>query len=517
MDPTEPAPTPQAVSTLQLPGQGSRRVPWASATALLLCLGVAFGVYGTNLNDYFLGDDFDLIVSFYRAPPSYFFELLYSNESGTVWSNLGIDSAHGQGYLRPLKIWLLKLDLWAWGPRPLGFHLTATLLFGLLLFATCRLVDLAVPGRREFALLAAALVGIHPVFAEIVPFLTAREETLAALFVVAALVALLSHRQRGSSPLWFTLSLALGLMSKESAIVAVPLALGWDLVQGHLRPRRQQLRAALRLYGPALALLAVYFALRWKAFGNPLGGGGETTTFLSVSAFLGFHAVLLPSLVAPGMFALWRIPHVGWMLAALALLATVVAVGRSDPNRRRALLFFGPVWYLGATSILHGTYRSHRHDALIVVGLCSFAAVLLLALSDRLASRVRLGVAVAALAVAAPAFLPPTFWMARRFHEASRTVSDMRARIEAETARVPDGAVILIQGVPQQILPPYYFGWGLVSSLKRPFTATDVGNRTLVVNRHNRRMTKSRILVPKAYTLRLNLLKPPPAPSPPPD
>ncbi|HVO11164.1 MAG TPA: hypothetical protein VMX54_10535 [Vicinamibacteria bacterium] len=493
------------------PGAGEpaplrRRRGWTDTrVALLACLCLAFGVYWINLDDYFLGDDFDLIGSFYGAPPRYFFELLYNNESGSAWKNLGIDSAQGHGYLRPLKIWLLKADLTAWGARPLGFHLTATLLFGLLLFATYRLIDLALPNRREFALLGAALVGIHPAFAEIVPFLTAREETLAALFVVAAVVALVSHRARGSSPSWFTLFLALGLLSKESAIVALPLAVGWDLVHGHLRLyRTRELRCALRVYGPSVLLLVVYGALRRVAFGNLLGGEGPTA-FLSARAWLWFHARLFSSLIEARTFAGWWIPNVGWLMAGLALLTTSIALARTfRTGGWRALLFFGPVWYLGATSILHGTYFSHRHNAVVAVGAASFAAVVCSALAGAAGPGGRRLVAAAAFALGALAWLPPTLAMERRFDQASGVVSDVRRRIEAATAHLPEGSAVKIVGVPQQAVPPYYFGWGLVSSLKRPFTPSDVGNRLVLVNRRNLMMNGSPLSRPRVYALKLD-------------
>lgn len=42
-------------------------------------------IYVPNLHDYFLGDDFDLIGSFYDKPASYFLRLLADNASGDAW------------------------------------------------------------------------------------------------------------------------------------------------------------------------------------------------------------------------------------------------------------------------------------------------------------------------------------------------------------------------------------------------------------------------------------------------
>jgi len=321
---------------------------------------------------------------------------------------------------------------------------------------------------------------------------------------VAAVVALLRHRRQGRSPLWFTVFLGLGLLSKESAIVAVPLALGWDLVDGQISHRARDLRSALRVYGPALLLLLVYGALRYVAFGNFHGGEGPTH-FLSVRHWLRFHTRMFTSMSEPRTFSGWWIPGVGWLVGGLAVLATLIALGRAGRTGRwRALLFFGPLWYAGATSMLHGTYFSHRHNAVVAVGVASFAAVVCAALAGEAGVASRRLVAVAAFGLAALAWLPPTLAMERQFDHASRVVSDVRQRIEAATAGLPDGAAVKIVGAPQRAGPPYYFGWALVSSLKRPFTPADVGNRLVLVNRRNRLMTGSSPTRPSVYALELD-------------
>ena len=101
---------------------------------------LAVGIYAPTLADYFIGDDFDLIQSFWGKPPSYFFQLLYSNESGDVWKSWGIDPEQGQGFLRPVKIWLLKLQWEIWGTRAFGFHLTSLVLFAAIVLLVRALV-----------------------------------------------------------------------------------------------------------------------------------------------------------------------------------------------------------------------------------------------------------------------------------------------------------------------------------------------------------------------------------------
>src|SRR3990172_4773609 len=58
-------------------GDGAVTARTARIACLVALAALAVGVYARNLDDYFLGDDFDLIQSFYGEPPSYFLKLLW--------------------------------------------------------------------------------------------------------------------------------------------------------------------------------------------------------------------------------------------------------------------------------------------------------------------------------------------------------------------------------------------------------------------------------------------------------
>jgi hypothetical protein len=342
----------------------SGRAGRAACLALLACL--PFALYGVNLDDYFVGDDFDFLVSMHDQPASYFWQRLYANEAGDVWKDAGFDDELGRGYLRPVKIWLLKANQVVSGTDPLGYHLTSTLVFSGLLVAVFLLFEELMPGRRPFAWLAALAVGVHPTFAEIVPFITARDEALASLFGVLAIRGFVRFRRRGTSPLPFYVFYALALLSKESAFPVAAVAVGYDAVHGEIDPRTEQgRRSAWRAHGPTLLLLCAYFGLRIVAFGNPKGGDVGETSFTSVGALLGFHPALFRSLLAPSQL---RFPWPGWLAAGIGLgvAAGLVQVWRRDDRDRclRLLAFVGPAWYLGATALLHGTYFTTRHHGM---------------------------------------------------------------------------------------------------------------------------------------------------------
>jgi hypothetical protein len=470
---------------------------------LALLLLAAAAVYAVNLDDYFIGDDFDLIGSFYGKPPSYFLELLYSNESGDVWATWGIDPALGRGFIRPVKIWLLKLDFELWGTATLGYHVTSTLFFVGIVAMVHRLLCMLLPGRFWLPLAGAWVAAIHPVFSEVVPFITAREEVIAVFFSLLSFHAFLRFRTRGCSRLPFYLFYAAALFTKESAISAVGLAAAHDLVHGRLLPpSRRRAADTLRVYLPVVVLLVVYFALRYVAFGNFKGGDAVPTDYLSPSAFLAFHTLFYRSLFHPTSFLLGDLPGVGFLGAVLlaGLLAFVILrAGDLDRARVRELIFLGPLWYLCSTAVLYGTYFAGRRNILPVLGLILFLTVLADSVSGILRPAWRPGGLAAALLVATLLLLPPTVQNSLEYQHAARTVSRVRAEIDARTSHLPPGSNVFITHVPQWQVPPYYFGWALRSALKRPFTDSDLANHSRVVELRNMQLNRDRTPPPQRY------------------
>jgi hypothetical protein len=479
------------------------RAARAACIALLACL--PFALYGINLDDYFVGDDFDFLVSIHDKPPAYFAARLWDNESGSVWSDAGFDSAQGRGYLRPVKIWLLKLNQIASGTSPFGYHLTSTLVFSALAVAVFLLLESLLPGRRPFAFLGAAAAALHPTFAEVVPFITARDEALAALFGVLSVLAFVRFREQGRSPLAWYACYALALLSKESAFPYAVIAVGYDLAFSRASPLTREGRLRLlRAHAPIALIALAYLGLRVVAFGNVRGGDVGETHFASPAAFVHFHAWLFRSLVAPSQLALPWPRAVGVAAAVAAAACTAWLLVRGDRRRYGPLLVFvGPVWYLGATALLHGTYFTTRHHGMAVIGLAMFASALLAGVTSRLAPNAQRAVCAALLLGCAAAFAPPAYLLARNYDAAAGVTSRVRQAIDDRTRDLPDGCAVRITGVPQWTERPWYFGWGLRSALSRPFTPGDLANRCTVVNDRNLELTGARIEIPERFDLEI--------------
>jgi hypothetical protein len=439
-----------------------------------------------------------------------------------------------------VKIWLLALDYRVWATNPLGFHLMATALFAI------NLVLIALVARRligeddwTFPLLAAFTAAVHPVFAEVVPFITAREEILASAFALAALHAFLRHRQAGAGIAPVCVFLALALLSKESGIVAPLLLGGYDLaailmVDRSLRGARTRARSHLF---PAI-IVAAYFFLRTVAFGSPVGGWGESQ-FGSIRAFLRYHVHFSDFLVHRTMFAWHAVPGIEIAAVVLGIAGLVLVVRRRARLGRpflASLLFAGPVWYLATAVPNYGTYFSPRHQVLPIIGLALFASLLLRAALVSFAPSLRRALAGAAALALAAALVPPGQSLSREFDVASRTVQGVRERVERETADlvaafeameaepvvdVADETTsskskrrrcrVKLISAPIFDMPPYYFGWGLQSALSLPFTRTDLANRCRVVSGTDLRINKRSMKMLKRFdaVIHLDLVPPP--------
>lgn len=204
------------------------------------------------------------------------------------------------------------------------------------------------------ALLAGTLFAVHPVHVEAVANVIGRTELMAALFVILSVLIALEHDH-----LWWSLvAWTLGLLSKETAIVAPVLVVaGWIAgVGGAGRPPRRRVLA----YGAGwLALGTAYLVLRWSvlhSFTHQLwvapvfvGASPAAVRLTAVSAFTDFARLLvfpwkLRADYSPGERTLMTTPldpHVLLGLACLVVWATLVILAW---RRGRRVEAFGLCW-----------------------------------------------------------------------------------------------------------------------------------------------------------------------------
>jgi len=215
-------------------------------------------------------------------------------DAGTVWGFLGrpeaFTGAKGNAMFRPVAHASHVLDYHLWEFRPAGWRLTNVLLHAA---ASCALFllllrilsgwglgdpfgDRRPGGAATAAFLGALWFGLQPVNSEVVNYVTARSESLAALFFLLALLAHhaaweegVARGRRAALVAASLLAAALSFGAKETGLLlpAVAAALEiWARPGGALWPGRLR-GAALRCL-PLVAALSGTLVLRKVALGS---------------------------------------------------------------------------------------------------------------------------------------------------------------------------------------------------------------------------------------------------------
>ena len=245
--------------------------------------------------------------------------------------------------------------------------------------------------RRRYALVAGLVFALHPVTTETVDNASFREDSLVTFWTLATILLELSGR--GGLAL---AAFALGLLSKESAIVA-PVLLAGIRLWGPAELRRR-VPAIARELAPLLVVLATYLAIRFgpmKTEGQyALYPGGSLGAALLGMPLVWAHYVRL--LVWPwplcadytGYFPFAHPPPVALAVSGLVVLAFAAAIVVAARRGQRGVAF-GLAWFalaLGPVSNLIPVPipAAERFLTLPLAGIALAAASAAASLSERL-------------------------------------------------------------------------------------------------------------------------------------
>lgn len=282
---------------------------------LLLVVGL---VYGNTLLNGFTMDDVGLYI--------------VRNPQVTAPSLSGLFSPHKVSkVVRPLTFATFALDWKLGGGTALGFHAVNVVLHaavvGLVLLLLQTLLETLQQGKA-MAFAAALLFAVHPIHTEAVTSIVGRAELLAAGFLVAAWILHLQNREIPALSCF-----VLALLSKESAVVFLPLALIGDCVRGQWKPASRYWRIA----GVTLLYVAVLWRVQGGRFGPPaisildnplvaLPPGSRILNALRVAwKYVGLQ--LYPATLSCD-YSYNEIPlYAGWSRTLPAAMATLLAMG----------------------------------------------------------------------------------------------------------------------------------------------------------------------------------------------
>ena len=334
----------------------------------------------------------------------------------------------GVGVYRPLATLSYWFNYAVLGNRdnPFGYHcvnfllqwLNAVLAF--LLFA--RLFRERIP-----AFFGAALFALHPIATDTVTNVVGRTDLLAATSVLAALLCYIRGTESSGwrRTCWLvamSLAAALGLFSKENAVVVVAVIVLYDLV---FRPRQ-----VLELWRAVAALAPVYLAFsaariwvfahsipsEFPFVDNPLVGADFWTARLTALRVLGRYLWLMawPQKLSCD-YSYNEIPVRAWdgqTFASLVVLAAIAVVAAVAFRRNKALFFliaFSFVTMLPTSNliVLIGNIMGERYVYLSLIG---FAGCVALA-GQALRKRWRAVLAAAVIAYGARTFVRNFDWV----------------------------------------------------------------------------------------------------------
>ena len=316
-----------------------------------------------------------------------------------VWQTVVPGSA--AQYYRPVFVLWLLLNYKLFGLSPAGWHVTSLIVH---LVATWLVFVLArrLTSDQLVATVAAFLFGIHPAHLESVAWVSGVTDPLMTVFFVAAILQYLNIKSANevkperseenrprylSRPLLVSLFFyALALLTKETAVVFLPLVICYELLLGKETSQastRTRLRSIVFTMLPYVILTVVYLLVRFRV----LGGLGHklteipaTTIASTIPSVLWFYlrhliwprplSVFYDNTYVTGGWLFW-----GPLLGLILVTAIFVALGR----RSKQVLFLG-CWVfipiLPSLNLSYFTFGEIVHDRYLYLGSIGFCIVL---------------------------------------------------------------------------------------------------------------------------------------------
>lgn len=444
-------------------GPSSSSTRHVRVAALLVCV-AAVVPYLSTLNGYFVRDDFGVVQLLAGKPASYFPRWFVSSWMDRIWG-------YNPDEIRPFPAASYQLTALAGAASPFLHHALNVLLHaanGLLVMALARLAaGLSLPA----AAFAGVIFVILPVNVESVAWITGRVDSMPGFFYLATFLAFVLWRQRGSTG-WYLTSIILffvALFTKQNTITMVGTLAAYDVLIG----RRRWLPpiAFIRPYVPFAVMTMAYLYLRYALFGEVAREGT-----LNARGLHDFQVIVSRHIRHAVIGDMNGLELFVW-LALVAIIGLFIAI-RRRPEMTRALIYFGPVWWvIGIAPILVAGYSSPRHVYLAVVGWAitigtAFDVMWTMRGSAVIARRaaIAFGALIAAVYLAG---------LRHEIHEYNRSadVSHGVVRDVHALAVAAKPGTLVIVGAPVRS-----WEWALPFAVQPPFVDTDLRSRVHIIS-----------------------------------
>lgn len=301
--------------------------------------------------------------------------------------------ANATPYYRPLFSLSNAIDYALWEGTPFGYHLTNILLHaivsGLVFMIVKRMIHLPVS-----ALFGGLVYALHPVHAEAVVYVSARNELLCALFMTASFCLYLKWRDNMIPSRLMMLQVLFfpALLSKEMA-VTMPLLIGcYEITVGEYRLKQAFLRAF-----PFVVTVVLYLFLRsmvldvtsWDAPPMPV------RTLTGITLMFSYLRLLIFPLSLKTLYDIplqWELLQAEILLVLFVILTPVILA--IYLYRRNKVLCFGISWiYLalipasGLPTLIMPAYMAERYLYIPSIGFAFICGRLLELTSQKLSKQ----------------------------------------------------------------------------------------------------------------------------------
>ena len=381
--------TPRKTSSATAAAPAALKPVWKHALPLAAVIGFTLLAYANSFHAPLILDNDEIILKDPRV------HAVTSVQLHRILSEQYWETA-STGLYRPLTTlsFLFSYAVLGAGADPYGYHWFNFILHALNILLVYTL-GLAIFEQIPGAVLLSALWGLHPVLTESVTNIVGRSDMLAAFGVLAAVlchrIALQATGARKAA--WLAaigLAVAVGMFSKESAIVVLAVLAIYDLTFGRAASWRSRLPSYAAAAIPCLAYLYVrsqvlanasYLATPFVE--NPLLGAGFWTARITAIGVIGryFGLLVWPAKLSwdygyneVPLFG-WRLGNASdWMAIAVLLGCVAAAVVGLRSWRNRKPVFFAVAFFFAALAptsnllILIGAIMGERFLYLPAVG-----------------------------------------------------------------------------------------------------------------------------------------------------
>ncbi|MBF0556016.1 MAG: hypothetical protein HQK96_15945 [Nitrospirae bacterium] len=264
-----------------------------------------------------------------------------------------------EAYYRPILTLTFMLESHIGGISPRFYHLmdifyhtsAAILLFKFLTRLRC---------KKDPAFLLTVLFTVHPIATSVVSWITCRNESLLAIFILLSFIWLIDFIEQNSkiALLCHILFFTIALFTKETALAFVPLFLmfiylfKWESTPGSLNP--SYFKKAVLTFS-LLVVIVSWFTIRQRVLHNP----DMTVIYIIKSIFRNLPAIIpyLGKVLLPVNLSVYpTMADTKFVYGFITLALTVAGVFLSK-GKRPLFVLFGVVWFL--LSLIPSLVRMH--------------------------------------------------------------------------------------------------------------------------------------------------------------